>query len=181
MDKNRAQVGLTLIEVLVAGALLAALSFTLLAIYQMGLGNSAKMDVNSDAYRSMVIALERLRLELRGASLVAPSVTGQKTSDVNYLYPKVRDGKLRVDRGGRTVWEGAGRIFLDAQGRLVKTDSHHPGVEQVLADLGPGGTLEFELMASGLLQATVRVEKGNRDQTLRFSERQMSLRLHLPN
>lgn len=181
MDKNRSQVGLTLVEVLISGALLAALSLVMLAIYQVGLGNSAKMDVNSQAYRSMVIALERIRLELRGASLVAPSVTGQQTTDVNYLYPMVRDGKLKVDRSGSTIWEGAARIFLDSQGRLVKTDSRLPGIEQVLARLGPGGSLQFELMARDLLQATVKAETGTPDQPLRFSVRQMSLRLHLPN
>lgn len=183
MDRIRSRqvAGITLLEVLVATAVFSIMMVAMMAIYKVSLADRDKVVAHSDTYRAMMITLDRIRDQLRGASLTAPSAVGTQTASISYLYPMVIDGEMQVDGSGRPVWAGAARLSLDAQGRLVKVDSADPGVTQVLARLGPASSIEFELVARDLLQVRVHVERGRRIDAPRWSQQDMTLHLFLPN
>ncbi|MBI3926472.1 MAG: hypothetical protein HY319_13105 [Armatimonadetes bacterium] len=177
---HRLTAGLTLIEVLVSAAVMLMLLTATLSIYVTGLNAQTKSDVQTDAYRAAMISLGRIRAELRGCQLVAPTTPGQPTEYVTYLYPMIVGGVPQVDQSGLPIMAGAAMLRLTEEGRLVKTDTALVGETQVVTRLQ--GRLLFERLDSRLLKVTVVSEITDPGGlALRQSRYAISARLHLPD
>lgn len=154
------QAGHSLAEVLVAACLFAALLVTLSWIYVQMTRSQRQADPQAEAARTAVLALEKVRAELRDALVLdVPRQAGQ----VRYRSV-LRDAQGRPLTGASLSLEyGPERRMRVDRGVLDRLeDGQDP---QLLARLGEGGSVTFDRPAGqlDLLQITVRAVVNGRE------------------
>lgn len=147
--------GLSLVEVMVAGAILALITTLTLVAYQLNYRATAKQDVHSQAYRSAMLSLAHLRRLLRGAQLVQPTSGSPAQTQVEFLMPLQAGGVFTLDEFGRPRWSPP--QFVRVQGeRLIHVNE--AGEERHLAHLGEEGEASFEHRQEGVLIVRLRCQ-----------------------
>lgn len=145
--------GLSLFEVLVSVALFSVMMLALFAVYFQAATAHRKGSAQSEAYRSVMLALNHTERELRGAQLLFPTTWGlyqPPSTELTYFYPQVQDGQVTVDTTGTPLWAGRARLSV-AGGRYLQHDETR-NTERLLADLGPTGTVSFKRVERDLLE-----------------------------
>jgi prepilin-type N-terminal cleavage/methylation domain-containing protein len=93
--------GFSLVELMLAAALLGALTTGLLLLYHMGLQARKRHDAHQRTYRAVMVALGHLRGELRGVQMFRPAIYGGPVLDsALYRSPSMQDNRLVVDSSG---------------------------------------------------------------------------------
>ncbi|MEW6284496.1 MAG: hypothetical protein AB1758_38130 [Candidatus Eremiobacterota bacterium] len=170
--------GLTLLEVLIAGAVFSAMMLAVLAIYKTALEARVKEDAGTATYRAAMLGMEHVQSQLRGSQLVEPSDPAAPPSmQAVYRCSQKENGRVKVDAAGLPVWGETATIRMDASGNLVREDTS--GI-RVLAHLGPGGSVSFHLLDPRLLEVRILAARTN-PSTLAVTRSQAECRLTLPN
>lgn len=146
--------GFSLAETLVAGFLFLLIGLLGLALMMVGRKGAQESDIQGEVFTQGGLAVARVRQELRGSQLLEPgeSVTA---SEVRFRYPRLVDGELQVDAGGRPVWEGTARLFQQSDTLMLEKPVGSPA--RLLARLYDGS---FQVELSGrLLRVSVTVDR----------------------
>ena len=157
--------GLTLIELLVAMTVFLVTTTAILAIFLMARDAQEKGSSQSEAYRTVFMALDRVESTLRGGQLLSPvdwesSITLGPVTVLTFRYPRRVGDVLQVDATGTPIWAGRARIELRPGGSLVRVDET-TGVTNLLANLGTGGTVSFLRTERDLLEVTASAERAD--------------------
>lgn len=154
---TRPERGLTLVETLVACFVLSMMLVSVIWIQQTSAKAARQSDLSTDAYRAVMLAVEKLGSEFRGAQVIPPS-PGDVT--LKYWKPRLVGGVIQILPSGEPDWEpGApavpdqAEVRLQSDGWLVRD---FQGTVQRLAMLGQGGSVTFD-MAAGSRVIEVKV------------------------
>jgi hypothetical protein len=183
---------ITLAEILVAGALMAGLSLVLFwAMLYAGAGQR-KQDADTEGDRSCALAIARLEEKIQGGRVVAP-VAGQTSDILLYRYPR-RDasGNFFVLPGGAPQWLGPATVHLETDPQTseqllvcdeVISPTGGPPLQpkQMLARLGPLGSVSFSRPTDRLLRVTVVAQKQRDRDITRSFKSQSVVELYLQN
>lgn len=170
--------GLSLAEVLVAGAIFVGLAFLVLLIMTMGQRSHRLSETHSDAYRTALVALEKIRAEIRGGIVL--SAAGPR---LEYKYIPRGEGVV-LDFTGHPIYAGPAVLRLDG---TVIVREEQPGPDPAdlevtqLVDLGEGGELEFEMESGRVLRVRVRAVRPDPQDRERDIAYQQSLKIYLDN
>ncbi|MEW6278421.1 MAG: type II secretion system protein [Candidatus Eremiobacterota bacterium] len=170
--------GLTLLEVLIAGAVFSAMMLAVLAVYKTALGARAREEEGSATYRAAMLAIEHVQSLLRGSQVVEPSDPAAPPATRAVYRPSLREnGRVKVDSGGVPVWGDPVTLRMDAAGNLVREE---PSGIRILAPLGPSGSVAFRLLDPRMLEVRVVAARTN-PSTLAVTRSLAECRLTLPN
>lgn len=136
--------GHSLVEVLVTAALFAALLVVLAFLYSTQVRAQRHQDPISEANRANVLAMEKLRAELRDARVLGQP---RAAATLTYQVP------LQVGPAG-LEWSDTRTLSL-VGGALERAEPGQP--VQRLAYLGPDAVLTFDRPAGALDQLEVRL------------------------
>lgn len=170
--------GLTLLEIVLAGAILLMLIGVVLEAFRMGWGARRTQDAATDAYRACMVAQSHLRAELKGVQLLCP-VNSDASPTLTFRRSSLVDGNLKVDSSGEPIWGKQATVKVDGEGRLVCTDDCEP--ERILARLGAGGKVEFRRTDKHLLDVMFHTERKDRDRPDLLIPYEVKDTVYLPN
>ena len=170
--------GISLPEILIATAVFLLISVLVVAIMSLGQRSHQRSEIHSDAYRTALIALEKIRAELAGSI-----VTRAAGSEIVYRYVP-RQSEVTIHFTGHPEYQGPATLTLD-QTVLVRRESRGPSPSDLeivqLADLGVGGELEFEMENSRVLKVRVKAVRPDPTHPEQPKEYQQTLKVYLDN
>jgi prepilin-type N-terminal cleavage/methylation domain-containing protein len=182
-QRRRHALGLTLIELLIAMTVFGATMTMIYGIFVLSRNAQEKGSTQSEAYRAVFLALERVEDSLRGCQLLIPvdwesHVPLGSTPSITYLYPTIAAGRVVVDGTGTPVWAGRARIEFSAP-KLMQYDET-TGKSRQLSDLGPGGDLSFLRPERDLLRVSAKAVRID-PQSDTPTDYEFTVTLRLPN
>ena len=142
--------GHSLVEILLACALLTLVMLVLLTAFITGKRSQAQQSESEKAARACLVAVEHLRKHLRVATVEMVHANGLQYRVVT------RDAQGQVQFGptGEPIWSP--QYFVTLQGQKLMRE--HQGQMRTLVDLGP--TPRFELAQEQLNLVRVEVHSG---------------------
>lgn len=144
--------GLSLLEVLVAGAVFSILLTAVVLIELHSHRMRLTQDKKSDAYRAAILLIEFIQAELDGAYVV-PGDDGD--TQLRYRPPLRNGNRLRIGPSGACEQEQEALIRLLADGKVTRSQASQV---RSVARLGKRGRLEFRFPSSNLLDISVHAE-----------------------
>lgn len=173
--------GLSLPEVLVSSAIFCGLLVALILIERMSARALRQSEASGDTYQLAMLAVNRLKIELRGARVVQVS-----DQEIQFQVPQVDpQGNLMVDAQGHPYWipvDPQVRILsLNAGGELILSEGEQ---SKRLARLGERGRVQFSMPGSNghdLLNIRVHAEVISQDTRQPAKPYDAAITLYLSN
>ncbi len=153
---KRRSPGLGLIELVVCMALFGMLSIVF--VMAMGVSRDANRqnDEHSDSQRACLLALTKLRQELRGARVMIPGV-GSTHHLLRYRHLSLAPGGHPVVTiSGEPSWGPVITCSMQAGGRYLSNESP----PKILAQLGEGASLQFTRVHQKVLEVDIQTDQG---------------------
>jgi len=172
---------LSLPEVLVSSAIFCGLLLALVLIERMSARAMRQGEAAGDTYQLAMLAINRLKSELRGARVVQVS-----DQEIHFQVPQLDpQGNLVVDSQGHPFWlptDPVVRIVgLNAGGELILSEGDE---SRRLARLGQKGEIHFSMPAStghDLLNIRLHAEVVSQDSRQPVRPYDSSITLYLSN
>lgn len=143
-------------EVIVCMALFGMLSVVFVMAMNTSRQASQKNEEHSDDQRACLLALTRLRQELRGARVMIPSV-GVTHHLLRYRRLQLApEGHPVVTTSGEPSWGPVITCSMQAGGRYLSNESP----PEILAQLGDGATLQFTRVHQNVLEVNIQTDQG---------------------
>lgn len=176
--------GITLVEVLVAGALLLGFSLVLHRVMLMASAGQRKQSVASDMNTQCSLVATRIEQALRGGRLMSPTVADGTLTELSY-EAAARDaaGHFEILPSGLPNWHGPILVHLVAHpdgDQLVQEDEAGQP-PRVLGRLGDAGTVSFTRLSPGLLQLQIVGQVTHPDDSSRSFRAETVTQLYLQN
>ena len=149
--------GLSLIETMVAGALLMFCMGVMLRSLQAANAARAVEDAAGQTYRDCTVTLLRLSQELRGVRVLSPAAGAPAGNSLSYLKPRLVSDQVVVSSAGFPEWEGPFSCTLG--GDLVVTTDPNGGFLGRL----PDGELSFRRPRFDMLEIVVTARQQRQD------------------
>lgn len=167
--------GLTVLETMIACAILSVMMAASILIYSSGLNRQRKQDNTTESYRAVMTAIAHIRSELRGSQLLAPGTGSGAQPTAVYRYPVMKGDLPKLDSQGMIVWRPPVTFQMDGS-FLSRTG---PNTRR-FTDLGAGGSVTFERLDRRLLRVKAIADKPSQDVRKR-SHYEATVDVYLPN
>lgn len=167
--------GLTVMETMIACAILSGMMVASLIIYSSGLNRQRKQENTTESYRAVMTAVAHIRSQLRGSQLLSPGTSDGAVPTAVYRFPRMVGDLPKVDAMGMIIWRQPSTFQVNG-GVLERTGTD----PRKFVDLGPDGTITFERKDRRLLRLVVKAEKVNAD-VRKQSKYEAQVDIYLPN
>ena len=160
--------GRTLAEVLVGMSILGLLSLIMVLTMTTTRDAGLKSEAHTTSQSACLVALNRLRGELRGAKVSIPSA-GQTHTLLRYRRLQLGpDGEVLLTAGGDPIFSGIVTVGLDAQGVLSTTEA----TPRIMGRLLPGGEVSYTRVSDSVLEVDLKAAQDpNQTESRKHSSR----------
>lgn len=177
--------GLTLVEVMTSAAIFLGLSALVVVILRLGYHSEFKGQGHSDAQRAVLVTLEKVRAELRGAVVLnARSSDALSEAELTYLYIPRDPQEVVIDFTGHPTYQGPASLRLEGN-LLTRFEETGPAAEdlkvQPLGDLGEEAEVDFQLHSTRILEVTLQASRPDPTDSTRPILYRQSMQIYLEN